>query len=102
MRLLDPSWLLAYDPGIEPAGGGLPGLSVLRSTVNSINLFCIIAIAGAFSVSAAVWAWGHYSASHGAEAKGKQGVLVASGGALLLGAVNGIISFFTDLGTQVQ
>ncbi len=102
MRRPDASWLLSYDPGIEPADGGLPGLDVLKSTISSINLFAIIAIVGALSVSVAVWGWGHFSASHGAEATGKKGVLVAAGGALLLGAANGIVAFFTNLGTQVE
>jgi hypothetical protein len=102
MRRFGALWDLAYDPGIEPADGGLPGLDVLKSTINSMNLFAIIAIGGALSVSAAVWAWGHYSASHGAEANGKKGVLVACGAGVLLGAVNGLITFFTNLGTQVE
>lgn len=102
MRRLGVPWYLAYDPGIEPADGGLPGLDVLRSTVNSMNLFAIIAIVGALSISAAAWAWGHFSASHGAEANGKKGVLISAGAGLLLGAANGIIAFFTSLGAQVE
>jgi hypothetical protein len=36
---------LACDSGISPKGGGLPGLSVLKHVVNSINLFGIVAVA---------------------------------------------------------
>ncbi|MFD5320042.1 DUF6112 family protein [Streptomyces sp. NPDC127098] len=93
---------LAYDPGISPEEGGLPGLDVLRDTMSSINLFGIIAIVGALSVAGVVWAYGHFSASHGAEAKGKQGVLVSAGCALLLGAANGIVAFFSNIGSQVE
>lgn len=47
---------LAFDPGVKPNEGGLPGLSVLRQVMGSINLFAIIAAVGALAVSAGVWA----------------------------------------------
>ncbi|MGW2542003.1 DUF6112 family protein [Kitasatospora sp. NPDC001574] len=93
---------LAIDPGVAPADGGLPGLTVLKQVVSSINLFAVIATVGAMSVAGVVWAWGHHSGSHGAEQKGKQGAMVAGGVALLLGAANGLVAFFSALGTQVK
>ena len=93
---------LAFDPGITPAGGGLPGLAVLKNVVNSINMFGIIAVVGALAVSLGVWAWGHHTGGHQAEANGKKGALVSAGAALGLGAANGIIAFFSTLGTQVR
>ena len=62
---------LAYDPGIKPNEGGLPGLSVLKQVMGSLNLFGIIAVVGALAVSAGLWAWGHHSGGHQAEANGK-------------------------------
>ncbi|MEV6723522.1 DUF6112 family protein [Streptomyces xanthochromogenes] len=93
---------LAYDPGISPQGGGLPGLSVLKNVVNSINMFGIIAVVGALAVSLGVWAWGHHTGGHQAEANGKKGALVSAGAALGLGAANGIVAFFSALGSQVH
>ncbi|MEU3188436.1 DUF6112 family protein [Streptomyces sp. NPDC006923] len=93
---------LAYDPGVSPKGGGLPGLDVLRTVVNSINLFGIVAVVGALAVSLAVWAWGHHTGGHQAEANGKKGATVAAGAALGLGAANGIVEFFSGLGTQIH
>ncbi|MFJ6574035.1 DUF6112 family protein [Streptomyces sp. NPDC091292] len=93
---------LAYDPGIAPKSGGLPGLSVLKSVVASINLFCLIAVVGALAISLAVWAWGHHTGGHQAEATGKKGATVAAGAALGLGAANAIVTFFSALGSQVQ
>lgn len=93
---------LAYNPGVTPREGGLPGLSVLKEVMGSINLFGIIAVVGALAVSAGVWAWGHHSGGHQAEANGKKGVLVSAGAALLLGAANGIVAFFSSLGSQVR
>ncbi|OAR25888.1 hypothetical protein A8W25_10220 [Streptomyces sp. ERV7] len=94
--------VLAYDPGVSPKGGGLPGLDVLRSVVNSINLFGIVAVVGALAVSLGVWAWGHHTGGHQAEANGKKGAVVSAGAALGLGAANGIVAFFSALGEQVQ
>ncbi|WP_059006622.1 DUF6112 family protein [Streptomyces specialis] len=102
MRLIDKATRLAYDPGISPNEGGLPGLGVLKQVMGSVNLFSIIAVVGALAVSAGVWAWGHHSGGHHAEANGKKGVLICSGAALLLGAANGIVAFFSALGEQVH
>jgi hypothetical protein len=93
---------LAYDPGVSPKEGGLPGLSVLKTVVSSINLFGIIAVVGALAVSLGVWAWGHHTGGHQAEANGKKGAVVAAGAALGLGAANGIVAFFSALGSQVH
>ncbi|MFF3069173.1 DUF6112 family protein [Kitasatospora sp. NPDC057936] len=102
MFLANAATQLAFDPGITPNEGGLPGLSVLKQVMGSINLFGIIAIVGALAVSAGVWAWGHHSGGHQAEANGKKGVLVSAGAALLIGAANGIVAFFSGLGGQVH
>jgi uncharacterized protein DUF6112 len=102
MSLTDKAVQLAYDPGIEPREGGLPGLAVLKHVVGSLNLYGIVIVVGALSVSACVWAWGHHSGGHQAEANGKKGVLVSAGAALLLGAANGVIAFFSTLGSQVH
>ncbi|MEU5162317.1 DUF6112 family protein [Streptomyces sp. NPDC020875] len=93
---------LAFDPGIKPAAGGLPGLDVLKDVVSSINLFGIVAVVGALAVSLGVWAWGHHSGGHQAESTGKKGALVSAGAALGLGAANGVVEFFSNLGTQVN
>ncbi|MFI6948199.1 DUF6112 family protein [Streptomyces sp. NPDC050422] len=102
MFLADTVIQLAYDPGITPSDGGLPGLSVLKQVMGSLNLFGIITAVGALAASAAVWAWGHHSGGHQAEANGKKGVMVSAGAALLLGAANGVVAFFSALGTQVH
>ncbi len=102
MYLADQVIQLAYDPGITPNEGGLPGLNVLKQVMGSINLFALVAAVGALAVSAGVWAWGHHSGGHQAEANGKKGVTVSAGAALLLGAANGVVAFFSTLGTQVH
>ncbi|MBV9026230.1 MAG: hypothetical protein JO362_21125 [Streptomycetaceae bacterium] len=102
MSVADRVIQLAYDPGISPKSGGLPGLDVLKNVVSSLNLYGIIAVVGALAVSMAVWAWGHHTGGHQAEANGKKGALVSAGAALGLGAANGIVAFFSALGSQVH
>lgn len=70
--------------------------------MGSLNLFGIIAAVGALAASAGVWAWGSHTGGHQAEANGKKGVMVSAGAALLLGAANGVVAFFSALGTQVR
>jgi hypothetical protein len=69
----------------------LPGLSVLKEVMGSINLFGIVPVVGTMAVSAGVWAWGHHFGEHQAEANGKKDVLISPGAALVLGAANGIV-----------
>ncbi|MFI1432585.1 DUF6112 family protein [Streptomyces lydicus] len=102
MKLIQHVQYLAYNPGVTPKGGGLPGINVLKNVIGSINLFGIIAAVGALVISAVVWAWGHHSGGHQAEANGKKGTVVAARCALLLGAANGIVAFFSAMGTQVH
>jgi len=102
VQFIEHAQYLAYDPGIVPKSGGLPGLSVLKDVISSINLFGIIAVVGALAVSLMVWAWGHHSGGHQAEANGKKGTVVAAGCALGLGAANGIVAFFSTMGSQVH
>lgn len=102
MQLAQHVKYLAYNPGVHPKGGGLPGLDVLKKVMGSINLFGLVAVVGALAISALIWAWGHHSGGHQAEQNGKKGVTVAAGCALLLGAANGIVAFFSAMGTQVH
>ncbi|UGQ15646.1 DUF6112 family protein [Yinghuangia sp. ASG 101] len=94
--------LLVYDPGVTPKEGGLPGLPVLTDVVSSINLFGIVAVVGALVAAGVVWAWGSHTGSHQAEANGKKSALISAGAALLLGGANGIIMFFSEMGSKIH
>jgi Family of unknown function (DUF6112) len=100
--LIDRLSPLSYDPGVTPQDGGLPGLPVLKQVMGSLDLFGLVAVVGALAVSAVVWAWGQHSGSHQAEANGKKGCVISAGCALLLGAANGIVSFFSVMGSRVK
>jgi hypothetical protein len=48
-----------------------------------------------------VWALGHQSGNYSHTSSGKTGVLVASGGAILIGGANAIVTFFSNLGSSI-
>lgn len=48
-----------------------------------------------------VWAVAHHQGNYSHAASGKAGVLVAIGGAMLVGGANAIIAFFSDLGSGI-
>lgn len=92
----------AADPGIAPNNNGLPGLEVLRELVGALLTWGLVACVAGLVVSVIVWAFGHHQGNYSHTASGKTGVLVAAAGALLIGGANGIVGFFSAMGTRIQ
>ncbi|MGQ0631605.1 MAG: DUF6112 family protein [Sporichthyaceae bacterium] len=92
----------AGNPGIDPNNNGLPGLEVLRELVGALLTWGLIACVAGLVVSVIIWALGHHQGNYSHASSGKTGVLVAAGGALLIGGANGIIGFFSAMGTRIQ
>src|SRR5688572_3453594 len=84
-------------PGVQPNVDGLPGLSILKQIVGALLTWGLVACVGGVVVSVMVWIWGRYNGSYSHTNSGKWGVLVAAAGALLIGAANGIVAFFSAL-----
>ena len=82
------------DPGISPNQTGLPGLPVVKSIVGALLTWGLV-------VSVIVWALGHHQGNYQYAASGKTGVMVAAGGALLIGGANAIVAFFSGLGAGI-
>lgn len=89
------------DPGISPNEDGLPGLSVVRSIVGALLTWGLVACVAGLVVSVIVWALAHQQGNYQYAAGGKSGVVVSAGGALLIGAANAIVAFFSGLGAGV-
>lgn len=94
--------VLAADPGINPNNSGLPGLSVLKQIVGALLTWGLVACVAALVVSVILWALGHHGGNYSQTTSGKTGVLVASGGALLIGGANAIVAFFSGLGAGIR
>ncbi len=92
----------AGDPGVRPNGNGLPGLNVLQQVVGALLTWGLLACVAGLVVSVIVWALAHHQGNYAHASAGKTGVLVAAGGALLIGGANAIIGFFADLGAGIR
>ncbi|OIQ82803.1 hypothetical protein GALL_354000 [mine drainage metagenome] len=89
------------DPGISPNQTGLPGLPVVKSIVGALLTWGLVACVAGLVVSVIVWALGHHQGNYQYAASGKTGVMVAAGGALLIGGANAIVAFFSGLGAGI-
>ena len=93
--------LIADDPGVTSNSTGLPGLAQLRDIVGALLTFGLVACVAALVASAVVWGFGSNSGNPHLAGRGKSGVVVAAGAALLIGAANAIITFFSHAGSLV-
>lgn len=89
------------DPGISSNTSGLPGLAQLREIVGALLTFGLVACVAALVVSAVVWGFGSNSGNPHLAGRGKTGVVVAAGAALLIGAANAIVTFFSNTGALI-
>ena len=89
------------NPGISPNQSGLPGLAVVRSIVGALLTWGLVACVAGLVVSVIVWALAHQQGNYSYASSGKTGVLVAAGGALLIGGANAIVAFFSGVGSGI-
>ncbi len=89
-------------PGVSPNGTGLPGLPVVRQMAGALLTWGLVACVVGIVVSVIVWVIGQHFGSYAGTSTGKAGVLVAMGGAVLIGGANAIVAFFAALGAQIR
>lgn len=87
---------------ITPNTTGLPGLTALEKIVGALLTFGLIAAVAGVALSAIAWAVGSHSANPHVAGRGKSGVLVAGAAAMLIGAANTLVTFFTTAGAAVR
>lgn len=93
--------LLPMDIDISPNDSGLPGIAQLRTIVGAVMTVGLILSVLALIISAIVWGFGSNSSNPHLASRGKVGVLVSCGAALLCGAAVTLINFFWGVGQQV-
>jgi hypothetical protein len=101
MTLLAAVALLPLDINISPNSDGLPGIQQLRSIVGASMTVGLILAVLALIISAIVWALGANSSNPHLAGRGKLGVLVALGAAIVCGASVTLVNFFWNVGQQV-
>ncbi len=93
--------LLPQDIDISPNSDGLPGISQLTSVVGASMTIGLILAVLAVIISAIVWALGANSSNPHLAGRGKLGVLVGLGAAIITGASVALVNFFWDVGQSV-
>ena len=92
---------LAADPGVTPNSDGLPGLPEIRQIVGAMLTFGLVACVAALVGSAVVWGFASNSGNPHLAGRGKTGVVVAAGAAMLIGGANAIVAFFSAAGSTI-
>ena len=101
MDLLTAVLLLPLDIEIDPNSNGLPGIGQLKKIVGASMTVGLILAVLALIISAIVWALGANSSNPHLAGRGKLGVLVALGAAIVCGASVTLVNFFWNVGQQV-
>jgi len=87
---------------INPNSDGLPGIAQLREIVGAVMTAGLILAVLALIVSAIIWGFGANSSNPHLASRGKTGVLVSCGAAILCGAAVTLINFFWTVGQAVS
>ena len=93
--------VLHYDITISPNSNGLPGIGQLRDVVGAAMTVGLILAVLALIISAIVWALGANSSNPHLAGRGKVGVLVGLGAAIITGASVTLVNFFWNVGQSV-
>ena len=93
--------LVPMDINIDPNTNGLPGINQLRTIVGAVMTIGLILSVLALIVSAIVWGFGANSSNPHLAGRGKVGVLVSCGAAVLAGGGVAWMNWLLNLGQQL-
>ena len=99
--LLSVVGLVPMDITISPNSDGLPGIAQLRTIVGAVMTIGLILSVLALIISAIVWGFGANSSNPHLAGRGKTGVLVSCGAAVICGAAVTLVNFFWNVGPAV-
>ena len=94
--------LLPAQVDINPNDSGLPGIAQLRTIVGAVMTVGLILSVLALIISAVVWGFGANSSNPHLASRGKLGVLISCGAAIITGAAVTLINFFWNVGQTVS
>lgn len=87
---------------INPDPGKLPGGPQIQQLLDGLGGWALFAALAGLLISVSVWAMGSFGGNYHAVSKGKTGVLVCAGAAIIAGGAAPIINFFAGLGAQIR
>ena len=86
---------------VFPDFSGVGGANDLRAIVGALLMFVLVIAVLMLIVSAIIWAVSSSTGNYSAAAKGRVGVLVSLGGAILAGAGVAWMNWLLTLGAQL-
>ncbi len=86
----------------RPDPSGLPGSSVAERLVNGLFFYTLLGCLAGLLISVLIWVFSSRAQNYHHAATGRQGTIIAAGGALIAGAAPALINFFQTLGSQVR
>jgi hypothetical protein len=101
-RLLAVPAMVPVDISITPNETGLPGIAALRTIVGAVMTIGLILSVLALIIAAIVWGLGANSSNPHLASRGKAGVLISCGAAVICGASVTLINFFWHIGQTVS
>lgn len=87
---------------ISPNETGLPGIASLRTVVGAAMTMGLVLSVLALIISAIIWGFGTNSSNPHLAGRGKLGVLVSCGAAVICGASVTLVNFFWTVGQGVS
>lgn len=93
--------VLPADIDISPNDNGLPGLPQLKTIVGAVMTFGLALSVLALLIAAVVWGFGANSSNPHLASRGKLGVLIAIGAAVICGAAVTLVNFAWNVGQSV-
>ena len=99
--LVQAATVLPAQVDIDPNDSGLPGIAALRTIVGAVMTIGLILSVLALIISAIIWGFGANSSNPHLAGRGKIGVLVSCGAAIICGASVTLINFFWNVGQAV-
>ena len=94
--------ILPANIDITPNDSGLPGIGALRTVVGAVMTIGLILSVLALIISAVVWGFGSNSSNPHLASRGKVGVLISCGAAIITGASVTLLNFFWNVGQTVS
>ncbi|AZU01076.1 DUF6112 family protein [Brevibacterium linens] len=94
--------VLPANVDITPNDSGLPGIAALRTVVGAVMTIGLILSVLALIISAVIWGFGSNSSNPHLASRGKVGVLISCGAAIITGASVTLINFFWNVGQAVS
>jgi hypothetical protein len=96
------SSLVSAPADLTPNTNGLPGIAALERIVGALLTIGLVAAVAGVAISAIAWAVGSHSSNPHVAGRGKSGVLISVAAAMLIGAANTLVNFFSTAGSAVR